>query len=118
MHIILNGFDASDLVQDQGIVRYPVQRITSERITIGGKKYSSSVEKLGYQISFDPMSEDDLRDLASHLNSDYVNMSYKDPLFGHIFRKFICTVQPLELIVEDQNGVSYWSGLTINLEEQ
>lgn len=118
MHLFIAGVDYSDSVQDKGITRGEIYRAVKSRVTLGGKRYVSRVKKLSYDIVFDPMEESKLKALLEALNSDSISVTYKDPVLGMISRQFIPTPEPVELIVEDKNGVSYWSGLEVNLEEQ
>lgn len=118
MYAVLGGMDLSNRIQDQGITRGTVYRLVKTRITLGGKKYKNTVKKLSYDIKFDPMPDDDLKTLIEILDSDCIGFIYRDPVLGLINRQFIPTVEPVELILEDNNGVSYWSGLEVNLEEQ
>lgn len=118
MYLVIGGINLSDYVQDQGIVRGEIYRATKSRITLGGKRYLTRVKKLTYDISFDPMEESDLKRLAEIIDSDYVSVIFKDPVLGTIHKQFIPTPDDQELILEDRDGISYWSGLELNLEEQ
>lgn len=84
---------------------------------MGGKRYVSRVKKLSYDISFDPMEESRLKTLSEDLDADLIPIVFKDPVLGIISKKFIPTPKSVELIMEDKDGVSYWSGLELNLEE-
>ena len=117
MHLFIAGVDYSDSVQDKGITRREIYRVVKSRVTLGGKRYVSRVKKLSYDIAFDPMEESKLKALLEALNSDLISVTYKDPVLGMISRQFIPTTDSVELILEDKNGVSYWSGLEVNLEE-
>lgn len=118
MYLILGTMDASGIIQEQGITRETVKRVVKTRITIGGLKYEHSVEKLLYTLRFDPMDEETLKGVALNVDRQYVSMSYKDPVLGYIHRKFIPEIRSTDLVMEDNNGVTYWSGLEIALEEQ
>lgn len=118
MHMILGGVDVSNYVTDDGITRGTIDRVVKTRTTMLGKKYVSKVKKLAYGIEFEPMDETTLKSLVEALDSDTVSMSYKDPVVGNIFKQFLPEVDPVDLIMEDTNGVTYWSGLKITLEEQ
>lgn len=118
MYAVFGGMDLSNRIQDQGITRGTVDRLAKTRITLGGKKYKSTVKKLSYDVKFDPMPEEDLKTLLEILDCDCIGFIYRDPVLGLINRQFIPTVNSVELILEDNNGVSYWSGLEVNLEEQ
>lgn len=117
MHLFIAGTDYSDSVQDKGIVRGEIYRAVKSRVTLGGKRYVTRVKKLSYDISFDPMEESKLKTLVEALDSDLVSVTYKDPVLGTISRQFIPTPKSVELVLEDKDGVSYWSGLELNLEE-
>lgn len=117
MHLFIAGIDCSNSVQDKGIVRGEVYRAVKNRVTLGGKRYVTRVKKLSYDISFDPMEESKLKALVEALDSDLVSITYKDPVLGTISRQFIPTPKSVELVLEDKDGVSYWSGLELNLEE-
>lgn len=117
MHLFIAGIDYSNSVQDQGITRGEVYRASKSRVTLGGKRYVTRIKKLSYDIAFDPMEESKLKTLIEALDSDLVSMTYKDPVLGTISRQFIPTPKAVELVLEDRNGVSYWSGLELNLEE-
>ena len=118
MYAVLGGMDVSNSIQDQGITRGTVERLVKTRITLGGKKYKSTVKKLSYNLKFDPMPESDLKTLIETIDADCIGFIYRDPILGLINKQFIPTVEPVELILEDNDGVSYWSGLEVNLEEQ
>lgn len=117
MHLFIAGIDCSDSVQDKGIVRGEVYRAMKSRVTLGGKRYVTRVKKLSYDISFDPMEESKLKTLVEALDSDLVSLVYKDPVLGTISRQFIPTPKSVGLVLEDKTGVTYWSGLELNLEE-
>lgn len=117
MHLFIAGIDCSNSVQDRGITRGEVYRAVKSRVTLGGKRYVSRVKKLSYDISFDPMEGSKLKTLIEALDSDLVSMTYKDPVLGMISKQFIPTPKPVELVLEDRNGITYWSGLELNLEE-
>lgn len=117
MHLFISGRDYSDCVQEKGITRGEIYRAVKSRVTLGGKRYVSRVKKLSYDISFDPMEESRLKTLSEDLDADLISVIYKDPVLGIISKQFIPTPNPVELIMEDRNGVSYWSGLELNLEE-
>lgn len=118
MHLILGGMDVSKYVKDGGIRRGETQRSVKSRVTLEGKRYVSQIRKLTYRITFDPMSEGDLQTLATIIAGDYIQVSYKDPVLGYICKSFIPEVGNISLVLEDKNGVSYWSGLVLDLEEQ
>lgn len=118
MLFILEGIDLSHHVQETGIVRGTVYRNTKTRITIEGKKYQGRVKKLTLEVPFDPMSEDDLHEVLRIIDQDYVSLQYKDPGLGMILKTFIPSVGETTLAMEDRDGVSYWSGLLVELEEQ
>ncbi len=118
MRLIIGGIDVSDKVQDGGVTKGSVYRSVKERVTLGGKRYVSRVKKLLYTIAFDPMSEQDLKNLVRVIDQDYVQVVYKDPVEGFVYSTFIPDLDSVELILEDRDGVSYWSGLVLTLEEQ
>lgn len=118
MHVILGGVDVSCYVTDQGVTRGTVDRVVKTRTTLLGKKYVSKVKKLAYAIEFEPMDEATLKSLVQVLNADTVGMSIKDPVLGKIYKQFIPEVEPVDLIIEDVDGITYWSGLQLSLEEQ
>ena len=118
MHLFIAGINCSDSVQDQGITRGVVYRASKSRVTLGGKRYVTRIKKLSYDITFDPMEESKLKALLEALDTDTVSMTYKDPVLGTISPQFIPTPKAVELVLEDKNGVSYWSGLEVNMEEQ
>lgn len=118
MLFIMDGIDLSHHVQESGIIRRITYRNTKSRVTIEGKKYQGTVKKLVLEVPFDPMSEDDLQEALRVIDQDYVDVQYKDPVLGTIFRTFIPSVGEISLVMEDRGGVSYWSGLSVELEEQ
>lgn len=117
MHLFIAGIDYSDCVQEKGITRGEIYRAVKSRVTLGGKRYVSRVKKLSYDISFDPMEESKLKALIEAVDADLISVIYKDPVLGIISKQFIPTPKSVELILEDKAGVSYWSGLELNLEE-
>lgn len=117
MLLYISGRDYSDCVQEKGITRGEIYRAMKSRVTLGGKRYVSRVKKLSYDISFDPMEESKLKRLSEDLDSDLISVIYKDPVLGIISKQFIPTPKSVGLILEDRNGVTYWSGLELNLEE-
>lgn len=117
MLLFISGKNYSDCVQEKGITRGEIYRAVKSRVTLGGKRYVSRVKKLSYDISFDPMEESRLKDLSEDLDADLISVVYKDPVLGVISKQFIPTPKSVELILEDKDGVSYWSGLELNLEE-
>lgn len=118
MLFIMDGIDMSNQVQEAGIIRNTTYRNTKTRVTIEGKKYQGSVKKLSLEVPFEPMSEDDLQRVLRVLDQDYVNVQYKDPVAGVVIKTFIPTIGEISLVMEDRDGVSYWSGLSVGLEEQ
>lgn len=118
MTLIIDGVNLSPHVQESGVVRGTTFRNTKTRTTIEGKKYQGKVKKLLLEIPFDPMSETDLKTVVSAVDKDYVSVQYKDPILGSLNRTFIPSVGEVSLIMENKNGVSYWSGFVVNLEEQ
>ena len=118
MLFIIDGIDLSQHVQESGIVRSTTYRNTQTRTTIEGRKYQGKIQKLVLKVPFDPMSESDLQKVLRSIDHDYVNVQYKDPILGMILKTFIPTVGEISLTLEDRAGVSYWSGLSVELEEQ
>lgn len=118
MLFIMDGVDLSPHVQESGIVRSTTYRNTKSRVTIEGKKYRGKVKKLVLEIPFDPMSEGDLQEVLRVVDQDYVDVQYKDPVLGMILKTFIPSIGEISLVMEDRGGVSYWSGLSVELEEQ
>lgn len=118
MLFIMDGVDLSSHVQESGIIRGTTYRNTKSRVTIEGKKYQGKVKKLVLEIPFDPMSEAELQDVLRIVDQDYVDVQYKDPVLGMILKTFIPSVGEISLVMEDRGGVSYWSGLSVELEEQ
>lgn len=118
LNLIIAGKDVSGLVKDQGIVRGVTYRNEKDRVTLSGKRYTNRVRKLVYEISFEPMAESDIKSLLESLEENYVPVQYKDPVLGLINKKFIPEIGELELSLEDKDGVSYWSGFVLGLEEQ
>lgn len=118
MLFIMDGVDLSCHIQEAGITRNTTYRNTKSRVTIEGKKYQGKVKKLVLGIPFDPMSEEDLQTVLEVVDQDYVDVQYKDPVLGIIIKTFIPSVGEISLVMEDRDGVSYWSGLSVELEEQ
>lgn len=118
MLFIMDGVDLSCHVQESGIVRGTTHRNTKTRVTIEGKKYQGKIKKIVLEVPFDPLSEDDLQAVLRIIDQDYVDVQYKDPILGMVLKTFIPTVGEVSLVMEDKDGVSYWSGLSIELEEQ
>lgn len=118
MLFIMDGVDLSQHVQESGIVRGTTYRNTKSRVTIEGKKYQGKVKKLVLEVPFDPLSETDLKRVLQSLDQDYVDVQYKDPILGIVLKTFIPSVGEVSLVMEDRNGISYWSGLSVELEEQ
>lgn len=118
MLFIMDGVNLSSHVQESGIVRGTTYRNTKSRVTIEGKKYQGKVKKLVLEVPFDPMNETDLQSVLRIIDQDYVDVQYKDPVLGTIVRTFIPSVGEISLVMEDRDGVSYWSGLSVELEEQ
>lgn len=118
MLFIMDGIDLSGHVQESGIIRSATYRNTKTRITIEGKKYQGRVKKLSLKIPFDSMSEVDLQKVLKIVDQDYVDVQYKDPVWGTVLKTFIPTIGNVSLAMEDHAGVSYWSGLSVDLEEQ
>lgn len=118
MLFILDGKNLSGYVQDTGITRSTIYRNTKSRVTIEGKKYQGKIKKLLYEVNFEPMSEEDLQLVLRVLDQDYVQLQYKDPVLGMILRTFIPSIGEVSLAMEDRDEVTYWSGLSVELEEQ
>lgn len=118
MLFIMDGIDLSHHVQESGIVRGTTYRNTKSRVTIEGKKYQGKVRKLVLEVPFDPMNEEDLQRVLRTIDQDYVDVQYKDPVLGMILKTFIPSVGEISLVMEDRAGVTYWSGLSVDLEEQ
>ena len=118
MLFIMNGVDLSRYVKESGIIRGTTYRNTKTRVTIEGKKYQGKVKKLVLEIPFEPMSEDDLQEVLKLIDQDYVEVQYRDPFLGMVLKTFIPSIGEISLVMEDRGGVSYWSGLSVELEEQ
>lgn len=118
MLFVMDGVDLSAHVQESGIIRGLAYRNTKTRITLEGKKYEGKIKKLVLEVPFDPMDEGDLRTVLGAVDKDYVNLQYKDAVLGVIVKTFIPTVGEQSLVMEDNDGVTYWSGLIVKLEEQ
>lgn len=118
MLLVMDGVDLSSHVQESKITRGTVYRNTRTRVTIEGKKYEGKVKKLALEIPFDSMSETDLKKVLEVVDQDYVSLQYNDAILGLVVKTFIPTIGDISLIMEDSNGVTYWSGLVVSLEEQ
>lgn len=118
MLFIMDGVDLSCFVQESGITRSTTYRNTKSRVTIEGKKYQGKVKKLVLEVPFDPLSEGNLQRILEVVEQDYVDVQYKDPVLGIIIKTFIPSVGEISLVMEDRDGISYWSGLSVGLEEQ
>lgn len=118
MLFVVDGVDLSTLVQDYGVDRYLVYRNSKSRVTIGGTRYINRVSKMGFKVPFEPMSENDLKKVVLALDKPYVSLQVKDPIRGVVTRNFIPQLGTSELEMEDRKGITYWSGLSVSLEEQ
>ena len=118
MLFVMDGVDLSQHVQESKVTRGTVYRNTKTRVTIEGKKYEGKIKKLALEIPFDAMSETDLRTVLSAVDQDYVSLQYNDAVLGLIVKTFIPRVGDISLVMEDVNGITYWSGLVVSLEEQ
>ena len=118
MVFVMGGVDLSQHIQESGITRGTVYRNTKTRVTIEGKKYEGKIKKLVLEIPFDPMSETDLRTVLEVVDQDYVSLQYHDAVLGLIVKTFIPKVGEINLVMEDVDGETYWSGLAVQLEEQ
>lgn len=118
MLFVMDGVDLSPHIQESEIIRGYTHRNTKTRITLEGKKYAGKIKKLVLEVPFDPMDEEDLRTVLEVVDKDYVSLQYKDAVLGVIVKTFIPTIGEVSLVMEDRNGVTYWSGLVVELEEQ
>lgn len=118
MLFVVDGVDLSSLIVDSGIDRSLVYRNSKSRVTIGGTMYVSRVSKILFRIPFEPMSENDLKKVFLALDKPYVNIQVKDPILGVVTRNFLPQLGTSGLEMEDKNGITYWSGLSVSLEEQ
>lgn len=118
MTFTIDGVNLSPYLKDNNLSRGYTERKAKSRVAIDGALYITKVRKLVLAVDFDPLPESTLQDVIAAINKDYVTLTYTDPVDGLKTKTFIASVGDITLALENVNGTSYWSGLSLSLEEQ
>ena len=122
MKLVLDGLDlTAHISNDEGYAIEYMQYSNSGSITtLNGQTYSGRMKiKVALEVTLDPLNETMFKQVITKLDQKYVRVTYDDPRYGNNREIYaIPSDFTAELIMVDEDGVSWWGGLEFTLEER
>lgn len=122
MKLVLDGLDlTAHISNDEGYAIEYVQYSNANSITtLNGQTYSGRMKiKVALEVTLDPLNEAMFKQVITKLDQKYVRVTYDDPRYGNNREIYaIPSDFTAELIMVDEDGVSWWGGLEFTLEER
>lgn len=122
MKLVLEGLDlTAHISNDEGYAIEYVQYSNADSITtLNGQTYSGRMKiKVALEVTLDPLNEAMFKQVITKLDQKYVRVTYDDPRYGNNREIYaIPSDFTAELIMVDEDGVSWWGGLEFTLEER
>ena len=122
MKLVLDGLDlTAHISNDEGYAIEYVQYSNADSITtLNGQTYSGRMKrKVALEVTLDPLNEAMFKQVITKLDQKYVRVTYDDPRYGNNREIYaIPSDFTAELIMVDEDGVSWWGGLEFTLEER
>nr|DAH42959.1 MAG TPA: hypothetical protein [Caudoviricetes sp.] len=116
----LNGKDLSGIISNSGFsISYKSRTVGTPRVSLGGLQYSNKTKTVVViDILIDPLTEGEYQELLALVTEKYVTFEYHDPKLGDRSISAIPSDTSSTLVLENIDGVNYWSGISISLEER
>lgn len=116
----LNGKDFSHIVADTGFsISYKSRTVGTSRVSLGGLQYSGKKRTVVVVTApIDPITEAQYQELLAEIAQKYVTLEYHDPQLGDREIEAIPSDTSSTLVLENIDGVNYWNGISITLEER
>lgn len=116
----LNGKDFSGIVSNSGFsISYKSRTVGTPRVSLGGLQYSSKTKTVVTVAAIiDPLTEEEYQELLAEITEKYVTLEYHDPKLGDREISTIPSDTSSTLVLENIDGVDYWNGISISLEER
>lgn len=122
MKLVLDGLDlTAHISNDEGYAIEYVQYSNADSITtLNGQTYSGRMKiKVALEVTLDPLNETMFKQVITKLDQKYVRVTYDDPRYGNNREIYaIPSDFTAELIMVDEDGVSWWGRLEFTLEER
>lgn len=122
MKLVLDGLDlTAHISNDEGYAIEYVQYSNADSITtLNGQTYSGRMKiKVALEVTLDPLNEAMFKQVITKLDQKYVRVTYDDPRYGNNREIYaIPSDFTAELVMVDEDGVSWWGGLGFTLEER
>lgn len=116
----LNGKDFSSIVANSGFsISYKSRTVGTPRVSLGGLQYSGKKRTVVVITApIDPITEEQYQELLNEVTQKYVTLEYHDPKLGDREIETIPSDTTSTLVLENIDGVNYWNGISITLEER
>ncbi len=115
--LVINGYNALPYVAEGGIEQSEVYRQQSSMIALDGTLWQSEIVKRGLSISMREMRDANWRALCKALASRPVSVEYVDDAKGDRTALFYVTSVSAGT-KRNANGLTWYSGASISLEER
>lgn len=116
----INDVDVWPYVAKGGVVR-SVRYVDGGNggVTKDGKTHLDRIaKKVDYEITCNPMSEEDLTTLLSAFDSTYLEVTTDDPEYGERTAEFYCDNIPSTQMMRRPDGSWWWHEISFTLNER
>ena len=120
MRLTVNGVDMVPYIAYGGLKwqRNDVDGPDTGR-SMDGKMHRYRVAtKIRMDITCRPLTGAELQTILTTILPEYVDVSYDDPMYGHITKRMYSNNNPASFMIRKRDGREYWSGVTFPLIEQ
>lgn len=114
--ITIDGTDISHLIAYQGIKWTRNDKASNVETMDGFTHHARIAGKVNLELSFRPLTTNQLQDLLRLIDSSTLQVEYNDPMAGHCIRTMYTETTPASFMVQRQ-AFDYWYDITITLLE-
>lgn len=113
--ININGFDVTKYVKPYKVSLQDLDSDSSVRNVKGEMMRDRIAVKRKIELEFGPLQSDDIRAILGAIAGVFFNVSFIDPLEGHMTRQMYCGDRTAALY---SSNAELWTGLKFNLIER
>lgn len=119
MNIIIGSLEANELIAYQGVKWSRNDYAPAPVTTMDGTVWRGRVAtKVQLDLTFKPLTWEQLRALMEEVKHEYIEVIYDDPIEGNIMKTMYCETLPAQMMLSKQNGTEYWNGVMLTLKER
>jgi len=74
--------------------------------------------KIRLDITCRPLTASEASTVLNAIRPTFVTVQYSDPMYGTVTKTMYSNNNPASFLIQKQNGVSYWDGITFPLIER